>query len=139
MGCRSGEEHLCKHETSWCLRGLQRNISSEQALNQLCLALGGAELCRRRAGLPLVAHDRVATSKFEQFRPLIHLCAAPRCEICARLSNTWHLLLIFCCYLRQICGLKCAGHASVLARGANFLVCNYENLHIYPADLQRPE
>lgn len=38
-------EHLCKHKTSSsALSGLQRNVSSEQALNQLCLALRGA-LC----------------------------------------------------------------------------------------------
>lgn len=41
-GCRSLVEHLCKHKTSSpALDGLQQNVSSEQALNQLCLALGG--------------------------------------------------------------------------------------------------
>lgn len=36
-------EHLCKHKTSSsALGGLQRNVSSEQALNQLCLAPQGS-------------------------------------------------------------------------------------------------
>lgn len=57
-------EHLCKHKTSSsALSGLQRNVSSEQALNQLCLALRGT-LCWSHVGLSLIAHDRVATSQF---------------------------------------------------------------------------
>lgn len=46
-----------------------------------------------------------------------------RCEICVLLSNTWHLLLIFSCYLREICGLKCAGNVNARprARGLTFL------------------
>lgn len=62
---RSLVEHLCKHKTSSsALGGLQRNVSSTQALNQLCLALGGT-LCWSHVGLSLIAHDRVATSKFK--------------------------------------------------------------------------
>lgn len=62
---RSLMEHLCKHKTSSsALCGLQRNVSSKQALNQLCLALGGT-LCWSYVGLSLIAHDRVATSKFK--------------------------------------------------------------------------
>lgn len=64
-GCRSLVEHLCKHKTSSsALSGLQQNVSSEQALNQLCLALGGT-LCWSHVSLSLIAHDRVATSKFK--------------------------------------------------------------------------
>lgn len=65
-GCTSLVEHLCKHKTSSsALSGLQQNVSSEQALNQLCLAPGGT-LCWSYVGLSLIAHDRVATSKFKK-------------------------------------------------------------------------
>lgn len=61
-------------------------------------------LRRRHVGRPPVAHDGVATSKFQESGPLILLCAALRGEISALLSNTSHLLLIFYYYFRKICG-----------------------------------
>lgn len=47
--------------------------------------------------------------KFSEFRPPIPTSVALQYEICALLSNTSHLLLIFHSYLGEMCGQKCTG------------------------------
>lgn len=82
-------EHLCKHKTSSsALSGLQRNVSSEQALNQLCLALRGT-LCWSHVGLSLIAHDRVATSQFFFFFFKLGAQNLQDCRVKLLHDNSW--------------------------------------------------
>lgn len=107
---RSLVEHLSKHKTSSsALGGLQRNVSSEQALNQLCLALRGT-LCWSHVGLSLIAHDRVATSKFKSWASNPSSCSTSQSEITAWLLS--NISVIQHCVLKKywhvVYGLKIA-------------------------------